>query len=141
MLTSEYKHKRHIFYWNYNTNVELATMYVEIVLYIYLIPNLICVPACMCLFVCLLGFNVAFKHLRSCIAMMPACSSGSLSLTNELPHRTGHDNPSRHSIGLRQRAYFSCNPLMWNVTLEYTTIHFNVLGQTRLGYPSPTFHT
>ena len=73
-------------------------MYVEIVLYIYLIPNLICVPACMCLFVCLLGFNIAFKHLRSCIAMMPACSSGTLSLTNVLPHRTGHDNPSRHSI-------------------------------------------
>ena len=30
---------------------------------------------------------------------------------------------------------------MWNVTLEYTATHFNVLGQTRPGNPSPTFHT
>ena len=30
---------------------------------------------------------------------------------------------------------------MWNVTLEYTTTHFNVLGQTWSGNPSPTFYT
>ena len=34
-----------------------------------------------------------------------------------------------------------CYPLMWNITLEYTTTHFNVLGQTRSGNPSPTLHT
>ena len=30
---------------------------------------------------------------------------------------------------------------MLNVTLEYTTTHFNVLGQTQPGNPSPTSHT
>ena len=34
-----------------------------------------------------------------------------------------------------------CYPLMWNVTLEYKATHFNVLGKTRPGDPSPTFHT
>ena len=34
-----------------------------------------------------------------------------------------------------------CYPLMWNVTLEYTATHFNVLGETRPGNPFPTFHT
>ena len=28
-------------------------------------------------------------------------------------------------------------PLVWNVTLEYTVTHFNVLGKTRPGNPSP----
>ena len=30
---------------------------------------------------------------------------------------------------------------MWNVTLEYSTTHFNVMSQIRLANPSPTFHT
>ena len=36
-----------------------------------------------------------------------------------------------------------CHPLMWNATLEYTTTHFNVLGQavTRPRNPPSTFHT
>ena len=34
-----------------------------------------------------------------------------------------------------------CYPLMWNITLDYTITHFNVLGQTRPGNPFPTFHT
>ena len=34
-----------------------------------------------------------------------------------------------------------CHQFTWNVTLEYTTTHFNVLGTTRLGNPSPIFHT
>ena len=34
-----------------------------------------------------------------------------------------------------------CYSLMWNVTLEYTATHFNVLGQTRPGNTSLTFHT
>ena len=42
----------------------------------------------------------------------------------------------------RHRADLSlCYPLMWNVTLEYTTTHFNVLGHIRSGNPSQTFHT
>ena len=32
-------------------------------------------------------------------------------------------------------------PLLWNVTLEYTATHFNVLGWTPPGNPSPIFHT
>ena len=88
-----------------------------------------------------LGFNVAFKHLRS------------YTLTNLLPHRnvmSPHRNAMsqtqgmtphpvtdyRHMINLPLRY-----PLMWNVTLEYTTIHFNVMGQTRSGNTSPTFQT
>ena len=34
-----------------------------------------------------------------------------------------------------------CYPFMWNVTLEYTATHFNVLGNTRPGNPSSIFHT
>ena len=34
-----------------------------------------------------------------------------------------------------------CYPSMWNVTLEYTATHFNVLGETRPGNPFPTSHT
>ena len=39
--------------------------------------------------------------------------------------------PFTHDLSL-------CYPLMWNVTLEYTATHFNVLGETRPGNPSPT---
>ena len=31
-------------------------------------------------------------------------------------------------------------PLMWNVTMEYTATHFNILGQTRSGIIYPTVH-
>ena len=42
----------------------------------------------------------------------------------------------------RHRADLSlCYPLMWNVTLEYTSTHFNILGQTLSGNPSATFHS
>ena len=42
----------------------------------------------------------------------------------------------------RHRAYlFLCYTLMWNITLKYTTTHFNVFGQTWLRNPSPNFHT
>ena len=76
------------------------------------------------------------------ITTVPACSSG----TNVLPHRnampqtqdmTSHPvTVSRHGADLSL-----CYPLMWNVTLEYTATHFNVLGETRPGNHSPTFHT
>ena len=53
---------------------------------------------------------------------------------------TGHDTPP--VSGYKHRADLSlCFPLMWNITLEYTTTHFNVLGQTRSWNPSSTFHT
>ena len=72
--------------------------------------------------------------------MMPACSSGTL--TNVLPHRnvdtdTGHDTPPHHSWANLSLCY----PLMWNVTQEYTTTHFNVFGKTRSENPSLTTHT
>ena len=41
----------------------------------------------------------------------------------------------------RHRADLSCYPLMWNVTLKYTSTHFIVLDMTQPGNPSPTFHT
>ena len=48
-----------------------------------------------------------------------------------------------HPVTLyRQRADLSlCSPLMWNIILEYTTTHFNVLGKTRSGNPSAIFNT
>ena len=75
---------------------------------------------------------------------MPACSSGTL--TNVLPHRNAMpqtQDMTPHPVTVyRHRADLSlCYPLMWNVTLEYTASHFNVLGKTRPGYPSLTFHT
>ena len=76
--------------------------------------------------------------------MVPACRSGTL--TNVLPHwyvmLLIQDMTSHPVTVYRHRANLSlCYPFMWNVTLEYTTTHFNVLGQTRFGNPSPTFHT
>ena len=66
-------------------------------------------------------------------------------LINVLPHSIAvlqiQDMTSHPVTVYRHRADLSCNPLMWNVTLEYTTTHFNVLGQTRSVNPSPTFHT
>ena len=76
--------------------------------------------------------------------MVPASYSGTL--TNVLPYRnvmpqTQDMTPHpvtiyRHGVDLSL-----CYPLMWNVKLEYTSTHFNVLGQTRSKNPSPTFHT
>ena len=75
---------------------------------------------------------------------MPACSSGTL--PNVLPHRNAMpqtQDTTPHPVTVyRHGANLSlCYPLMWNVTLEYTATHFNVLGETRWGNPSPTFHT
>ena len=50
---------------------------------------------------------------------------------------TGHDI----IIVYRRRANLSlCYPLMWNVILEYTSIHFNILSQTRPRNRSPIIH-
>ena len=67
--------------------------------------------------------------------MVPACSSGVL--TNVLPHRNAmpqrQDTTPRPITVYRHGADLSlCYPLMWNVTLEYTATHFNVLGETDL---------
>ena len=76
--------------------------------------------------------------------MVPACSSGTLanvlSQRNAMPQT--QDMIPRPVTVYRHKADLSlCYPLIWNVTLEYTITHFNVLGQTRPGNPSPTFHT
>ena len=76
--------------------------------------------------------------------MVPACSSGTLS--NVLPHRnamlqTQDSTPHPVTVYIHGADLSLCYPLMWNVTLEYTATHFNVLGETRPGNPSPTFHT
>ena len=78
------------------------------------------------------------------ITTVPACSNGTL--TNVLPHRNAMpqtQDTTPHPVTVyRQGANLSlCYPLMWYVTLEYTATHFNVLGETRPGNPSPTFHT
>ena len=95
-----------------------------------------------CLFVCL-GLT-SLWNIWGHIMTVPACSSGTL--TNVLPHRNAlpqNQDTTTHSVTVnRHGADLSlCYPLMWNVTLEYTATHFNVLGETRPGNPSPTFHT
>ena len=96
----------------------------------------------MTFFVCL-GLT-SLLNICGHIKTVSACSSGTL--TNMLPHRNGmpktQDMTSHPVIVYRHGADLSlCYPLMWNVTLEYTATHFNVLGKTRPEYPSPTFHT
>ena len=62
-----------------------------------------------------------------------------LLVPHEVKNQLIHDTPSRHSIQTRADLEL-CNPVMWNVTQEYTTTHFNVLYQTLSGNPnqSPT---
>ena len=97
---------------------------------------------CLCLFVCL-GLT-SLWNIWGHITTVPACSSGTL--TNVLPHRNAMpqtQDTTPHPVTVyRHGANLSlCYPLMWNVTLEYTATHFNVLGETRPWNPSPTFHT
>ena len=66
-----------------------------------------------------------------------SCSIGTLT-TNVMPHRNvmpHTQDMTPHLVTVyRHRADLSlCYPLMWNVTLEYTATHFNVLGQTLTG--------
>ena len=66
-------------------------------------------------------------------------SSGTL--TNVLPHRNAMpqtQDTTPHPVTVyRHGANLSlCYPSMWNVTLEYTATHFNVLGD-----PRPSTHT
>ena len=78
------------------------------------------------------------------IMTVPACSSGTF--PNVLPHRNAmpqtQDMTSHPVTVYRHGADLSlCNPLVWNVTLEYTATYFTVLGETRPGNPSATFRT
>ena len=96
---------------------------------------------CFCLFV--LGLT-SLWNIWGHITTVPACSSGTL--TNVLPHRNAMpqtQDTTPHPVTVyRHGANLSlCYPSMWNVTLEYTATHFNVLGETRPGNPSLTFHT
>ena len=89
----------------------------------------------------LLRCNIAFK---SHITTVPACSSGTW--TNVLPHRnviqqTQDMAPNPVTVYRHGADMSLCYPLMWSVAQEYTTTHFNVLGQTTSGNPSLTFHT
>ena len=74
---------------------------------------------------------------------VPGCSSGTL--TNVLPHSCRNamsqtQDTTPHPVTVyRHRVDLSlCYPLMWNITLEYTANHFNVLGETQPGNPSLT---
>ena len=96
------------------------------------------------MFVCL-GLT-SLWNISGHITTVPACSSGTL--TNVLPHRNAMPKSQtvtqpvtvyRHGADLSLCYLFYL--LMWNVTLEYSATHFNVLGETRPGNPSPTFHT
>ena len=84
-------------------------------------------------------------NIWSHIATVPACSSDTL--TNVLPHRNTMlqtQDMIPHPVTVyRRRANLSlCYPLIWNVTLEYTTTHINVLVETRPGNLSqPSMHT
>ena len=78
------------------------------------------------------------------IATVPVCSSGTL--TNVLPHRnampqTQDMTPHPVTVYRNGADLTLCYPLMWNVTLEYTATHFNVVNQTRPENPPPTFDT
>ena len=89
---------------------------------------------CVCLFNSCWGLTSILNIWRH-IATVPTCSSDIL--TNVLPHRNAmpqtQDIPHPVTV-YRYRVDLSvCYPLMWNVTLGYTTTHFNVLGQTRYG--------
>ena len=89
------------------------------------------------LFVCV-GSTGLF-NIWGHITTVPACSSGTLPHRNVMPQT--QDMTSQPIRVYRHGADLSlCYPLIWNVTLEYTTTHFNFLGETRPGNPSPTFH-
>ena len=64
---------------------------------------------------------------------VPTCSTGTL--TNVLPHwnampQTQDMIPNPVTVYKHRADLSLCYPLMWNVTLEDTATHFNVLGQT-----------
>ena len=91
--------------------------------------------------VCLLGSDVAFIHLKSYrdgaylnqLYFDQCAARQECHATDATPHPV---TVYRQIINLSL-----CYLLMWNITLEHTATHFNILGQTRSGNPFPTFHT
>ena len=97
-----------------------------------------------CIYILFVLRLTSLLNIGGHITTVSACSSDTL--TNVLPHRNAmpqtQDMTTHHVTVFRHGTDLSlCYPLMWNVTLEYTTTHFNVLGETRPRNPSPTFHT
>ena len=92
-------------------------------------------------------WGLTLLNTRGHNATVPACSIGTLTCfdqcaaTQECQLRT--QDMTLHPVTVfRHGADLSlCYPLMWNVTLEYTATHFNVLGETRPRYPSPRAST
>ena len=111
----------------------------------YATPHVIFIVYNVALVICLFVLGLtSLWNIWGHITTVPACSSGTL--TNVLPHRNAMpqtQDTTPHPVTVyRHGANLSlCYPSMWNVTLEYTATHFNVLGETRPGNPSPTFHT
>ena len=90
--------------------------------------------------------SVVFWDLMSFINIWGhiTCSSGTLSIV--LAHwnvmwQTQDITPHPVTVYRHRADLPLCYLLMWNVKLEYTISHFNVLGQTRPGNPSLTSHT
>ena len=93
--------------------------------------------------ICFVLGLTSLLNIRDHITIVPACSSGTL--TNVLPHRnampqTQDMTPHLVTVYRHGADLLLCYPLIWNVTLEYTATHFNVLGESRPGNPSATFH-
>ena len=89
-------------------------------------------------------FNLGLFNISGHITTVPACNSGTL--TNVLPLRNGMPQtqdiaPHPFTVYRHGTDLSLCYPLTWNFTLEYTATHFNILGETRPGNPSLTFHT
>ena len=85
------------------------------------------------LFVCFVCLGLtSLLNTWDHIATVPACSSDTASQEYATP-QTQNMTPCPVRV-YRHRADLSlCCPLMWYVTLEYTTTNFNVLGKTRPG--------
>ena len=91
------------------------------------------------------SFCVLFGGVEVALTSSTASACSSVILTSVLPYSNAMSQTQDmrpHAVTVyRDGADLSCYSLMRNVTLEYTTAHFKVTGQTRPGYPSPTFHT
>ena len=79
--------------------------------------------------------------MRQCLLVSVFFFINVLPYSNAMPQTQG---TTPHPVTVYRHMTMSlCHPLMWNATLEYTTTHFNVLGQavTRPRNPPSTFHT
>ena len=128
--------------WKKETISMIIITSLDLLLQLYHNNNFLLHKIChICLFVLAL---TSLLNIWGHIATVPAWCSGTL--TNVLPHK----NTMSQTKGIttqpvkvyRYGADLSlCYQFMWNVTREYTTTHFYVLGQTRPGNHFSTFHT